>query len=396
MRALPTDHQDRRVRAPGIGHAGHPVSDARPRREDRHAHLARVQTSPRVRRMRCRLLVPHIDDPYAFIDAAVVDPHHMTARQGEETLDSCRLQGFRRQSASVCHVILALVPIGSPPPGFPAAAAQTYDQPMPCVEITHPEDHITQLTLNRPEALNALTYELVDELHHALDRIHADHDCRVVIITGAGRGFCAGLDLRGFGVVPGTEDFGRLQQGMAVQQFIATLVPHLRSLRQPVISAVNGAAAGGGFAIALASDVRICSQSAKFGSAFVRLGISGCDIGVSWLLPRLIGAARSHELLLTGRVFDSAEADDLGLVTRVVDDNALLEEALATARLITANSPMGVWMTKEVMWSNLEVNSLQAGIDLENRTQILTSQTEDSRAAMAGFLHGQRIDWANR
>ncbi len=264
------------------------------------------------------------------------------------------------------------------------------------VEISQPEPQITQITLNRPEALNALTYDLVDELHQALTAINADHNCRVVIITGAGRGFCAGLDLRGFGTVPGTETFGKPQQGMAVQQFIASLVPRLRSLRQPVISAINGAAAGGGFAIALASDVRICSDSAKFGSAFVRLGISGCDIGVSWLLPRLIGASRSHELLLTGRVFDATEADKLGLVSRMVPGDELMESALTTARLIAANSPMGVWMTKEVMWSNLEVTSLQAGIDLENRTQILTSQTEDSRAAMAGFLHGQKIDWQNR
>jgi enoyl-CoA hydratase len=149
------------------------------------------------------------------------------------------------------------------------------------VEITHPEAHITQLTLNRPEALNALTYDLVRELHDALDTVDADHDCRVVVITGEGRGFCAGLDLRGFGIIPGTEGQGSPQQGMAVQQFIADLVPRMRNVRQPIIAAINGAAAGGGFAIALASDVRICSQSAKFASAFVRLGISGCDIVVS-------------------------------------------------------------------------------------------------------------------
>ena len=264
------------------------------------------------------------------------------------------------------------------------------------VEISRPEPHITQLTLNRPEVLNALTYELVDELHRALDAVNADHECRAVIITGAGRGFCAGLDLKGFGTMPGTENQGRPQQGMAVQQFIASLVPHMRATRQPIISAINGAAAGGGFAIALASDVRICAQSAKFGTAFVRLGISGCDIGVSWLLPRLIGASRSHELLLTGRVFDAAEADRLGLVSRLVPDEELLDEAMVTAGLIARNSPMGVWMTKEVMWSNLEISSLQAGIDLENRTQIMTSATEDSRAAMAGFLSHADVAWANR
>lgn len=255
---------------------------------------------------------------------------------------------------------------------------------------------VTQILLNRPDRLNAMTHDLVGDLHDALDTVHADHDCRAVIITGAGRGFCAGLDLKGFGQVPGTEEHGRPQQGMAVQQFIASLVPHMRSVRQPIISAINGAATGGGLAVALASDVRICGASAKFGTAFVRLGISGCDIGVSWLLPRLIGASRAWELMLTGRVFDAAEADKLGLVTRVVGDDQLLDEALAVAGLIAANSPMGVWMTKEVMWSNLEVGSLQAGIDMENRTQILTSQTEDSRQAMASFLSRTPMEWRNR
>ncbi|MCP3855649.1 MAG: enoyl-CoA hydratase/isomerase family protein [Actinomycetia bacterium] len=267
---------------------------------------------------------------------------------------------------------------------------------MATVEISQPAEHVTQLTLNRPERLNALTYGLVEELHNALDAVKADTSCRAVILTGAGRGFCAGLDLNGFGTVPGTEEFGRPQQGMAVQQYIAQLVPHIRSLKVPVIAAINGAAAGGGFAMSLASDIRICGRSAKFGTAFVRLGISGCDIGVSWLLPRLIGASRAHELMLTGRVFDSAEADQLGLVVRVVADDQVIDEALAIAEQIKANSPMGTWMTKEVMWSNLEVSSMQAGIDLENRTQILTSMTEDSRAAMASFLAREQVEWQNR
>ncbi len=267
---------------------------------------------------------------------------------------------------------------------------------MAMIEISQPAEHVTQLTLNRPERLNALTYELVEELHAALDAVKADTSCRAVILTGAGRGFCAGLDLTGFGTVPGTEDFGRPQQGMAVQQHIADLVPRIRSLKVPVIAAINGAAAGGGFAITLASDIRICGRSARFGTAFVRLGVSGCDIGVSWLLPRLIGASRAHELMLTGRVFDSAEADQLGLVVRVVADDQVIAEALAIAEQIKANSPMGTWMTKEVMWSNLEVCSMQAGIDLENRTQILTSMTEDSRAAMASFLAHEQVDWQNR
>ncbi|MEO1064324.1 MAG: enoyl-CoA hydratase-related protein [Actinomycetota bacterium] len=262
--------------------------------------------------------------------------------------------------------------------------------------ITHPLDGVTQITLDRPDRLNAITYDLVEELHQTLRAIRADADCRVVVLTGAGRGFCAGLDLTGYGVVPGTEDQGHAQRGLAVQQHIATLVPAFRSLKQPVIAAVNGPAAGGGLAMALASDVRIAAESARFGTAFVRLGLSGCDIGVSWLLPRLIGASRAWELLLTGRVIDSAEAHEIGLTTKVVPDDELLDAAYETAGLIVGNSPFGVWMTKEVMWSNLEVPSLQAGIDLENRTQILAGTTEDSHAAMGSFLSKDPVEYKNR
>lgn len=262
--------------------------------------------------------------------------------------------------------------------------------------VSSPGPGLTVITLNRPERLNALTVELVGALHGALDAADRDHSCRVVIITGAGRGFCAGLDLNGFGSVPGTEELGSTQKAFAVQQYIAELVLRLRDLRQPVISAINGPAAGGGLAIALASDVRICAESARFGTAFVRLGLSGCDIGTSWLLPRLIGVSRAWELMLTGRVFDSAEADRLGLVSQCVPDEALLDAALETAGLIARNSPFGVWMTKETAWSNLEVPSLRAAIDLENRTQIMAGATEDSRAAMSGFLKGGVPEWKNR
>ena len=163
-------------------------------------------------------------------------------------------------------------------------------------------------------------------------------------------------------------------------------MPRLRSLPQPVISAVNGPAAGGGFALALASDVRVAAASAKFNVAFVRIGLSGCDIGVSWLLPRLIGAGPAFELLLTGRLVDADTALRLGIVTRVVPDGEVVDAALEVAAEVAANSPLGVRMTKEVMWSQLEVGSLHAGIDLENRTQIMTSFSEDTAEAMTAFL----------
>jgi len=237
--------------------------------------------------------------------------------------------------------------------------ADTYEN----LSIDAPADGVTRITFNRPERLNAITHGLVSELHDALSAVDNDHDTRAIVLTGAGRGFCAGRDLTGYGTVPGTEDHGGPQRGMAVQQEIAELVHHMRDVRQPIIAAINGAAAGGGFAIACACEVRYCAETAKFGTAFVRLGISGCDVGVSWMLPRLIGASRAWELMLTGRVIDAAEADRIGLVSAVVPDDDLMDTCLGVAAEIAANSPFGVWMTKEVMWSNLEIGSLRAGTD---------------------------------
>ncbi|MFZ4812225.1 MAG: enoyl-CoA hydratase-related protein [Ilumatobacteraceae bacterium] len=263
------------------------------------------------------------------------------------------------------------------PAGHPA------DEP---VERSTPRPGITQLTLNRPTKLNAMTAELVASLHRHLDEIAIDPTVRVVVITGAGRGFCAGLDLGGYGQTPNTAGLGRTQAGFATQKHIASLIPHLRSLPQPVIAAVNGAAAGGGFALVLGSDVRLAARAAKFNAAFIRIGLSACDIGTSWLLPRLIGASRAQELMLTGRVFDADEAFRIGLVIDLVDDDALLDTAYAKAEQIMLNAPFGVALTKEGMWSALEIPGMQAAIDLENRQQIMASATADHREAMMAFL----------
>ncbi|GAA0543052.1 enoyl-CoA hydratase/isomerase family protein [Actinomadura livida] len=280
-------------------------------------------------------------------------------------------------------------------PGTPASGGT--------VRVETPAPGVRLLTLDREHRLNAMSGELIKDLHAALDGVAVDEDCRVVILTGAGRAFCAGLDLHEPPVrdaAPAASDDGAErrrspQAGMHVQQAIASLVPKLRNLPQPVISAVNGPAAGGGFALALASDIRIAAESARFNAAFVRIGLSGCDIGVSWLLPRLIGAGLSHELLLTGRFVRASEALRIGLVSRVVEDGSVVDAALEIAALICANSPMGVWMTKEVAWSQLEVGSLQAGIDLENRTQILTSYTRDHTEQITAFLDRRPPGYTN-
>jgi enoyl-CoA hydratase/carnithine racemase len=207
-----------------------------------------------------------------------------------------------------------------------------------------------------------------------------------VVLTGAGRGFCAGLDLGGYGDPPNTDGLGDTQKGFAVQTTIARLIPHLRSLPQPVIAAVNGPATGGGFALVLGCDVRIAARTARFNAAFIRIGLSACDIGTSWLLPRLVGAARAQELMLTGRLFDAEEAARIGLVVDAVPDDALLDTCYAKAAEIMLNTPFGVALTKEGMWSALEIPGMQAAIDLENRQQIMVSATADHREAMKAFI----------
>ena len=241
-----------------------------------------------------------------------------------------------------------------------------------------------QLTLHRPWALNAMTAELVTALHTALDDIADDPSVRVVVLTGAGRGFCAGLDLSGYGLPPGPVRQGRPQAGLAVQRHIASLITHLRSIPQPVIAAVNGPAAGGGFALVLGSDIRLASPAARFTAAFIKIGLSACDIGTSWLLPRLVGVARAQELMLTGRVFDADEALRIGLVVEVADE--VLATAYATAQAIMSNAPFGVALTKEGMWAALEIPALATAIEYENRQQIMATFSEDHPEAMRAFL----------
>lgn len=244
---------------------------------------------------------------------------------------------------------------------------------------------IQVLQLHRPERLNALSSEVLQALHQALDDVATDATCRFVVLTGSGRGFCAGLDLVEHADTLSEEGARTPQQRMHLQKWIASLVPKLRGLPQPVIAAVNGPAAGGGLALALASDIRLAAPSARFDIAFMKIGLSACDIGVSWLLPRLIGASRAFEILLTGRAVGSDEAERIGLVSRVVPDQDVVEAAVSLAQEMAQHSPIGVRMTKEVMWSQLEVASLTAGIDMENRTQILTSFTSDQDEALAAF-----------
>jgi enoyl-CoA hydratase len=266
---------------------------------------------------------------------------------------------------------------------------------MAVLERSTPAPGVVQLTMNRPDKLNAMTAELVQALHDTLDAVAVDPDARVVILTGAGRGFCAGLDLGGYGEAPHTAHLGRTQTGFAVQQHIASLIPKMRSMPQPIIAAVNGPAAGGGFALVLGADIRLASRLAKFNAAFIRIGLSACDIGTSWLLPRLVGVARAQELMLTGRVFDAEEAFRIGLVVDLLDEATLLDAAMTKAAEVMRNTPFGVALTKQGMWSALEIPALQNAIDLENRQQIMASATSDHREALAAFLERRPPRYTN-
>jgi enoyl-CoA hydratase len=253
------------------------------------------------------------------------------------------------------------------------------------VEVLEVEPHISMIRLNRPESLNAITFDLVAELHDALDQVANDRGCKVVILTGAGRAFCAGLDLKDWGTPPEPGTHSHMHGGMDAQTFMSNLTVHMRDTPQVIISAVNGAAFGGGLALACAADIRVASTSARFCSAFIRTGLSGTDIGITYLLPRLIGNARAFDLILTGRDIDAFEAFQMGLVSKVVADEELGELALGYARTMAGYTRSGLQSTKEVLWHNTEATNLTSALALEIRNQNLLQHAPDVREFMDGY-----------
>jgi enoyl-CoA hydratase len=261
--------------------------------------------------------------------------------------------------------------------------------------VDEPAPHVRQLTLNRPDQLNAMTAELCEELHDELRRIATDRSCRVVTLTGAGRGFCAGLDLHGYGAAPQNDGSDEPRDRLANQEHMSRLILELRALPQPIIAAVNGPAAGFGLALALGCDIRYASPDAVFRAAFINIGVSNCDMAISWLLPRLIGASRSHELMLTGRRVDAEEALRIGLVADVVDEARLLEHALEAAGQIASLAPWGVRLTKRGMWTALELPSEEAAIDYEDRQQIMATFGNAVPEAIAASLEKRPAEFAD-
>lgn len=247
--------------------------------------------------------------------------------------------------------------------------------------VDQPDQGIARVTLNRPDTLNSLTFTMFDELLDAAERLDRDPAVRVIVVTGAGRGFCSGLDLTAAASLADMD----LGQNLLGQEQWARCITAFHVISTPVVAAVNGPAAGAGFALALAADVRIASPAARFNAAFVRIGLSGGDCGTSYLLPRIVGLGVASELLLTGRLVQVDEAVQIGLVNRVVPAEDLLQSALDTAQLIVGNSPIGVRLTKQLISANVDAPSLASALEIENRSQVLTAQSEDMREALDAF-----------
>jgi enoyl-CoA hydratase len=253
-----------------------------------------------------------------------------------------------------------------------------------------PVEGVCRLTLNRPDALNSLSFAMYGELIDHLEAIRYDHDVRVVLLTGAGRGFCAGHDIRAGGAPDWVDAaLGKAQFQRRVMDKLGQIPLRMRALPQPVICAVNGVAAGAGYSIALAADMTVAARSAKFVNAFHNAG-TGHELGFSYMLPRLVGTQRAAELMFTGRPVMAEEAERIGLILRCVDDEALMDDTMALAEAIMVNSPIGIDLTKSSLWRNVDAPSLEAAIELENRAIFMSQSTADTAEKRKAFVEKRK------
>jgi enoyl-CoA hydratase/carnithine racemase len=256
---------------------------------------------------------------------------------------------------------------------------------------------VARVILNRPGSLNALNAALTDRLTAVFEGFYRDPAIRVVILKGEGRAFCAGLDLKGFGADgSGGTGHARIQEGLDVQTRIRDIYKAMRRCPQPIVALIQGPACGGGLSLALASDIRIAGASARMNAAYIRVGLTGCDMGSSYFLPRLVGLSMASELLLTGRFVEAEEALRIGLVSRVVPDDQLEAAATPLVEAMLATAPLGLRLTKEALAFAVDAPSLDAAMALEDRQQILTAQTRDHREAMTAFLQKRAPVWEDR
>ena len=265
---------------------------------------------------------------------------------------------------------------------------------MGLVEVRRGDDAVTVVEMNDPARYNALTNAMVTELKETFAALRRDRATRVIVLAGRGKGFCSGANMTGDDELgEQSRDRGPVGLIQMAQEHLAELILAIRETPQPVIAALHGGAVGGGFALALASDLRVAADDAFLAAHFVRVGLSSCDVGTSYMLPRIVGVTLAAELMLTGRRVGAAEAERMGLLNRVVAPEAVLDAALELGASITANSEYGVYMTKLGLWANVDAPSLRNAMELENRTQVLGCFTGNMTEAGHAFVERREPRW---
>lgn len=246
---------------------------------------------------------------------------------------------------------------------------------MSFVLVSQPRPQVTQITLNRPERMNAMAFDVMIPFREALEEVSRDNATRAVVITGAGRGFCSGADLEDPGRIPNLDGLGLPTIALRSMELLDDVIQALRKMHQPVIAAINGPAIGGGFCLSLAADIRLASDTAYFRAAGINNGLTASELGLSFLLPRAIGSSRAFEIMLSGRDVDAPEAERIGLVSRTLAPDKLLPACLDLAERISAFSRAGVELTKRTLWSALEATSLTAHMNHEGLSQLFVRLT---------------------
>ena len=269
------------------------------------------------------------------------------------------------------------------------------------IEFELDEKGIGIVTLNRPERLNALSFQMIKDLHFLLDHLMTNLDCRVVILKAKGKAFCAGLDLKESTILQSKKKPPELKEKffflkapekdiikakIYAQMYTSQIIVKMRKISQPIICLINGAASGAGFALTLASDIRIASENARLNNAFIKVGFSGADLGVSYFLPRLIGMSRAAEILYTGRFIDASESEKIGIVSKVCNESELLDNAFKVAENFLTKSPLGLRMTKQAINVTMDSPSLDTMTQIENITQMLCSTSSDITEGIQSFF----------
>ncbi len=262
---------------------------------------------------------------------------------------------------------------------------------MSFVVIDKPRPHVTRITLNRPDRKNAMAFDVMIPLRDALREVSLDTEARVVVLTGAGDAFCAGADLENSGVVPNIAGLTVPTIARRAMRILEEVILAIRDMHHPVIGAINGPAIGGGFCLALATDIRVASTAAYFRAAGINNGLTATELGISYLLPRAIGSSRAFEIMLSGRDVAAEEAGSIGLVSQVVPGDALLESCYTLAERISGYSRVGVELTKQMLWAGLDAGSLHTHMSHEGHAQLYVRlSTENFEEAVQARKEGRR------